>query len=69
MLDAGVKVDAPTAEQSPVYAAALNGHIPVVGLLARRGANLNRLTSDKDADTPLHIAAHNGHLGVCKAAV
>ncbi len=48
---------------SPVHAAASNGLVECVQLLAQYGANLSM--PSVDGGTPLHEAASGGHAGTC----
>lgn len=57
LLDAGAEVDIEADEGwRPVHHAALNGEVKMVGLLAARGADINRAEEMK-GQTPLHIAS------------
>ena len=50
---------------TPLFVAALKGHLEVVRLLVESGANKDQGTTDKGA-TPLYIAAEKGHLEVVR---
>ena len=56
LLDAGADPNSlyPTGGQTSLHLAAFNGHLPVVELLIKRGADVNRL--DKNGKTPLDYA-------------
>ena len=45
--------------ETPLHLAAAKGHVPVVELLIKNGANVN--AKDADGGTPLHSAAANGY--------
>jgi ankyrin repeat protein len=49
---------------SPLYFACFEGHIEVVKLLLKNGANVN--TVDKFDQTPLYIACLYGHMEIIK---
>ena len=44
---------------APLHFAAQNGHLNVVSLLLKRGANVN--AKNRDSSAPLHLAAFEGH--------
>jgi len=56
LLDAGADINAPypSTRATPLHLAAFNGHLPVVELLVKRGADINRL--DANGKTPLDYA-------------
>ena len=46
----------------PLHSASEHGHLPIVGLLLAKGADVNVRT--ENGDTPLHLAAlHSGGKG------
>ena len=53
---------------TPLYTAALKGHLEVVRFLVESGANKDQGTTDKGA-TPLFVAAEKGHLAVVRLLV
>ena len=56
--------DQDNAGNTPLHEAALNGHIDIVKLLVKEGANINVQSYDMFQDTPLIDASANGHLDV-----
>lgn len=59
---------------APLHLALTYRGVPVVetdtvALLIERGANVNQVTNDEFATTPLHYAACNGQLALCKLMV
>ncbi len=48
-----------------IWKAAKEGDLDMVRILIREGANVNEPTVDK-RNTPLHLAAQNGHILICK---
>ncbi|CAG9317809.1 unnamed protein product [Blepharisma stoltei] len=53
-------VDSRTSMQrTPLHLACLHGHLPVVKILVREGADINAI--DNELSTPLHYAAKHGH--------
>ncbi|AGO11546.1 AaceriADL244Wp [[Ashbya] aceris (nom. inval.)] len=58
--------DQDNAGNSPLHEAALNGHLEVVKLLIRHGANVNIQSYEMFKDTPLIDASANGHLDVVR---
>lgn len=51
---------------SPLQAATIMGHLPVVKLLVRNGANVNEKYSDHYVATPIWYAANNGDFEIVK---
>ena len=66
LLDAGAAVDVGdiTDGQGPLLIAAGHGHLSIVKLLVRRGANVNQAMHD--GDTALHFACQSGFVDVCE---
>lgn len=58
--------DQDNAGNTPLHEAALNGHLSIVKLLVKHGADVNRQSYDMFLDTPLIDASANGHLPVVK---
>jgi len=50
--------------QTPLFKASEKGHLTIVKLLLKNGANLN--VKDKDGATPLHVASYYGNQEVVK---
>jgi ankyrin repeat protein len=48
--------------KTPVYIAALNGHVEAIRALAEKGAHVD--TPDNNGKTPVFIAAEKGHQDV-----
>ena len=53
--------------ESPLFAAALNGHVDTVFELLKMGANVN--SQRHDGWSPIHAASHNGHLLVVQKLI
>lgn len=58
--------DQDNAGNTALHEAALNGHLDVVKLLTKNGANVNIQSFEMFKDTPLIDASANGHLDVVK---
>ena len=50
--------------RTPLFCAALKGHLYIVKMLTRKGANVN--FKDSQNSTVLHSAANNGHVEICE---
>lgn len=49
--------------KSFIFCCVLQGHGAIAAMLMREGSDLG--LRDADGRTALHLAAHNGHAGVC----
>ncbi|XP_014290388.1 ankyrin-3 [Halyomorpha halys] len=78
LLDQGFRINvADNYGKTPLFWAAFGGNVPTVVLLLQKGADIHTRSNYestgnrfaiifKSAETPLHVAAWNGHKEVCK---
>uniref|UniRef100_A0A6C0IET9 Uncharacterized protein n=1 Tax=viral metagenome TaxID=1070528 RepID=A0A6C0IET9_9ZZZZ len=51
-------------DYTPLMISSLHGHTDVVGILLKNGADANQINTRLSGETPIHMAASNGHIPV-----
>ena len=51
-------------DETPLFAASLHGHFPIVQLLIEQGADMEK--TDSEGRSPLYIACRDGHLDIAR---